>query len=89
MPMTSQMPNRSHACAGKPDHDEQAGGDAKRGNDPDERHLERPRAVGLFDAQHQHAGADQREREQRPDVGQVVGLGRIADQRTPRPPGCR
>ena len=52
--------------------------------DPDERHPERPRPVRLLHAQHQHAGADQREREQRPDVGQIVGLGRVADQRRQR-----
>ena len=56
------------------DHDEQARGDPERSNNPDERHLERTCAVGLLDAQDQHAGADQREREQGPDVGQVVRL---------------
>ena len=61
----------------------QRGGGQQR-DGPHERHLERPRTIGLLDAQHQHADADEHEGEQRADVRQIVGLGRVADQRPRR-----
>ena len=36
---------------------------------------------GFGVAKHEHADADEHEREQRSDVGQIVGLPRIPDQR--------
>ena len=65
-------------------HHEQARGHAERRHDPHERHGERPRPIRLPHPQHEHARADEREREQGPDVGEVVGLRRIADERRHR-----
>ena len=76
IPTTSQMPNRSHACRGRPTMMKthaavpriatgQTNGTRKG----------RGRSGSLY-AQHEHADADEREREQRSDVRQIVGLAR-------------
>ena len=83
------MPKRSHATRGRPcmmNRQPARRADADR---PDERHLERSRALGFGVAKHEHADADEHEREQRSDVGQVVGLARVADQRPRRHENAR
>src|SRR5580704_6756106 len=62
-------------------HEIHAGGRSAERNGPDERHSERPRALGFFIPEREDAETDQDEREQRPDVGEVVRLAGIADQR--------
>ena len=55
-PSASHQTNRDPGLRrGRPDHDEHAGRRAERRDDPDERHAERPRPVGLAHAQHEHA----------------------------------
>src|SRR5437899_7754523 len=55
-------------------HDEHASRRRQEAHGPDKRHPERPRPIGLLVAQHEHADAHEDEREQRPDVRQVVGF---------------
>ena len=61
-------------------HDEEASRGRQDRHGPHEGHSEWTRPIGLLVAQDQHADADEREREQRPDVRQVVSLVRVADE---------
>src|SRR5437588_7234350 len=65
-------------------HDEQTRERAQRRDDPREWHLEWTRTLGLLDAQDEYTHANEHEREQRPDVGEVVGLRRVANERCER-----
>ena len=56
-------------------------GGAEHGDGPDERHPEGTGTIRIRVAQDQDARAHDREREERADVRQVVGLGRVADER--------
>src|SRR5579864_830587 len=62
-------------------HDEEAGGRRQETDDPGKRHSERPRTFRLLVAQHEDADAHEDEGEERPDVGQVVGLAGVAHER--------
>ena len=57
-------------------------GGAEHGDGPDERHPERTGTIRIRVAQDQDARAHDGEREERADVRQVVGLGRVADERS-------
>ena len=80
----SQMPNRSHAWVGRPAMMNMQAAVLSERHRPHERDPERPRPVRLVDPQDEHADADERKGEQRADVRQIVGLGRIADERCQR-----
>ena len=55
---------------------------AERSHEPDEWDTKRPMPIRFDHAKDQHTDADEREGEQRPDVGEVVRFGGIADERT-------
>src|SRR6185436_6759178 len=80
-----EPPSKTHQRQMRePSHDEDAKQRSQRRHHPDERHPERAATLRLHVSQNQHSDADQREREQRTDVSQVVGLARITDQRPQR-----
>src|SRR5690242_651020 len=66
------------------DHDEDAGRYPERSHTPHQRNPERTLAVRFLDAKHEHARTHEREREQRPDVRQIVSFRGIADHRRDR-----
>src|SRR3954464_14915151 len=63
-PDAKPLPRR----AWQPLHDEHAAGRRADADRPHERHAERTRPIGILVTEHQHADADQHEREQRADV---------------------
>jgi hypothetical protein len=65
-------------------HDGKAGQATQRGNNPGERHPEWARSVRFDDAQDEDAGAHQRKRKQRSDIGEIAGLRRVTDERRRR-----
>ena len=88
--MTSQIAEALPRLGRQAVHDEQAAAAAEQdatGHTNGTRNG-RGRSGSVY-AQHEHADADEHEREQRPDVGQVVGLARVADRATRAPRRCR
>ena len=61
-------------------HDEEAEGSAHGCYDPDEWHPEWTPALWFGVPKYQHPNADQRERKQRPDIGEIVCLARVTNQ---------
>ncbi len=79
-PDSKSLPRRSR----QPQHRVETREGPEQADPPDERHPERSRAIGLCVSEHQHADANDGERRQRADVGEVVDLVLVGDERTER-----
>ena len=66
------MMSRAQVSTGRPDHEVEARQDAGGRNERNERRAERTRPIGIGVAKHEDAGADDHEREQRPDGDELA-----------------
>src|SRR3954471_13036008 len=79
-PPAESYPRKSRETA----HHEHAERRADDAHDVNEGHPERPRTRRIGVAEDDHSDADEREREQRSDIGEIVRLASVANQRPER-----